>query len=126
MAYEITADNNSQTVEDIFLAEGDWGVMVAVTELNDASDITGYYTMTDKTYTKATGTWTSGTTYYKLIDETTVTGSTGGDGKYYPIDWKVVKGGDAKEITDTKDLAKISTSMIAGIGAGTHLSLIHI
>ena len=105
-------------MEDIFLAEGNWGVMVEATGLNAGTDITEYYTLTDTTYTAAADSWKAGTTYYKLIDKTEVTANKGG--KYYPINWKVAATGSATTISETKDLAEISKKMIEGIVAGTH------
>lgn len=115
VAYKITVDNNGQEAEDIFLAAGDWGVMVEVTELNDASDVTGYYTESSKTYTKvaAGSVYEDTKKYYELIDTATV--ATGG---YYPINWTVAETGNAAAVTDVKNLAAISTAMIDGIKKG--------
>ena len=71
VAYDVYADTNSVTTEDIFLKNGKYGVMVEASGLNDATNIVGLYTYDDgtKKYTKvATGNWVNGTKYYELHD----------------------------------------------------------
>lgn len=85
VAYEISATKNDVEAEEIFLAEGNWGVMVPTNGLNDATDFSGknYYTLNTDTYTVATS-FDKDETYFELIDKAVV--PTGG---YYPIDWAV-------------------------------------
>lgn len=93
--YEITAtvDSNAnvdgdQDVEEIYLKAGKYGVMVKVTGLNNATDMTKYYVRNDGTgeYTVAPS-FVDGTTYYELHDEVTLTSD------YYPITWTVTHTG---------------------------------
>ena len=114
VAYEIKAEKVGE-VKDIFLAAGDWGIMVEVTGLNTTSDVTGYYTEAGGTYTEATGNWVNGTKYYKLIDPATVA-----DDGYYPINWKVAKTGSTVDISEYRNLSDSFDAMKNGIGTGTH------
>ena len=99
VAYEVTAGLNSVTIEDIFLAAGEWGVMVPVYGVNEATDISGYYTLTGTTYTLNGATaYSSTATYYALHDYVNVTAV------YYPISWTVSKIGTAPAITTEKHL----------------------
>ena len=114
VAYTITATNNNVAASDIFLGAGTWGVMIKETGLNAASSVTGLYTLSAGTYSAASGTWTSGTDYYKLIDTVTLSDA------YYPINWTVAATGNATAISTTKNLTTIAASMLTGIAAGTH------
>lgn len=95
---DATADSDKNN--EIYLGQGNWGVMVLATGLNDASDVTGLYTRTgsagEYTYAPATGDWVSGTEYYVLTDAVTVTAP------YYPITWTVTATGEASAITDAR------------------------
>lgn len=94
--YKATAGLNSVTIEDIFLATGEWGVMVPVYGVNDATDISGYYTVSGTTYTLNGATaYDSAKTYYALHDYVNVTAD------YYPIAWTVTEIGTAPAITET-------------------------
>lgn len=107
--YEVTAGLNGVTIEDIFLSAGEWGVMVPVNGVNDATDISGYYTLSGTTYTLNGSTaYSSTATYYALHDAVTV-----GTGGYYPIAWTVAKGGaDATyEVTGARNLVTIATAL---------------
>ncbi|MBR2460656.1 MAG: hypothetical protein IKB34_05460 [Clostridia bacterium] len=107
VAYNVTATNNDVAAEDIWLAEGTYGVMVEQTGLNAASNVVGLYTLSGSTYTKvAAGAWAAGTTYYALHDITEV------DAKYFPIQWAVVHSGSAPAIATTSDLNAIAQAMI--------------
>lgn len=108
VAYNVTATNNDVAAEDIWLAEGTYGVMVKQTGLNAASNVVGLYTLSGSTYTKvAAGTsWSNGTDYYALHDITEV------DAKYFPIQWAVAHSGSAPAIATTSDLNAIATAMI--------------
>ena len=118
VAYTITATDNGKTIEDIFLLTGKYGVMVKATGLNAATtDLTGYYTLdtTNNIYIPVSGAYVSGTPYYELHDEVTLTSD------YYPINWSVANTGNATAITATdKNLNTISSEIKAGIVAGTH------
>ncbi len=113
VAYKIEAETGltgAATVEDIFLAAGDWGVMVEAKGLNAATTITDYYTKNGDIYTKVTGdSYNDTQTYYKLIDTATVNKA------YYPIDWKVKEGNSTTPIDITEDLTAISDEMIESI-----------
>lgn len=115
VAYGINATDNGTTAKEIFLAKGEYGVMVEATGLNAKTDITKYYTESSGTYTTATGTWDGNTKYYELIDKATVNDENG----YYPITWTVKETGNATKITATR-LNAIATAMNTGITAGTH------
>lgn len=79
------AENNAKqkyTNSDIYLAAGDYGVMVEYKGEKTAENISNYYTYdgTTKTYTKATN---KNDTVYELRDGVSV------DADYYPLTWKV-------------------------------------
>jgi len=112
VAYSIAADTNGKTIEDIFLAAGEYGVMVRATGLNAATKVDDYYTSTDEvTYTKATGTYDSLKKYYELHDYVKV------EEKYYPINWSIAAGGKATAIATVKDLVTINNTIISNINA---------
>ena len=116
VAYEITATDNGEEAEEIFLAAGNWGVMVPAHGLNDATAFTAntYYTLSGNDYTKATA-FASGTTYYELIDEVAV------EDTYYPLDWTVTavaaENGSFAAVSATR-LAEIQAAIIADLDAG--------
>lgn len=114
VAYSVDADNGGLEAEDIYLAAGKYGVMVPVYGVNDATDLSTYYTLSSNTYTAAT-TYSAGTTYYALHDE--IDFSTGDD--YYPINWTVDIDGDDKdaslETTGGLTLVKIAEDLIGSI-----------
>ncbi len=114
VAYEVTAGLNSVTIEDIFLTAGEWGVMVPVNGVNDATDISGYYTLSGTTYTLNGSTaYDSDATYYALHDYVNVTED------YYPISWNVAKSGDdaTYTVTDARNLVTIATALKDAIHA---------
>ena len=114
VAYDVIASNTTASLEDIWLGEGTYGVMVLQAGLNAASNVIGLYTEDAGTYTKVTaGSWVSGTDYYALTDEATVAA---GD-KYYPIQWKVVAAGADKvdTITATSDITDIAADIATAL-----------
>lgn len=110
VAYSITADANNVTAKDIFLAKGEYGVMVEATGLNAETDVSDYYTENEGTYSKATAPWVSNKKYYKLTDIATVSAE-----KYYPLTWSVAHTGIATDVNLTSDLTAIQQKMIEGI-----------
>ena len=77
---KLTAEGTE--VSDVFLAAGEYGVMVKAEGVNAATDISGYYTLEAETYTLNGTTAYDGTkTYYQLTDSVTVVAA------YYPIQW---------------------------------------
>ena len=113
VAYTIdakTGDEVSGAVanEEIFLGVGEWGTMVAVTGLNNATNFgTGkYYTMSGTTFTKAAA-YAADTQYYELHDEAKVETN-----PYYPIVWGLTKDGTASTATR---LDAIATEMINNV-----------
>ena len=112
--YDVTAGLNGVTIEDIFLAKGEWGVMVPVYGVNAATDISGYYTLSGTTYTLNGATaYDSAKTYYALHDYVNVAAD------YYPISWNVAKdGADATyTVTDARNLTTIATDLTDAIDA---------
>lgn len=82
------ANSNVTPNQDIYLKVGTYGVMVKAEGVTaDNFDTDKYYIVTNGTYSKATGTYSSDTDYFVLKDEVTV----GNDG-YYPITWTVTPG----------------------------------
>lgn len=80
VAYSLTFAAN--TAKDIYLKEGTYGYMVAVS-LSSGADLTGLYLESDATYTKqADGRYSSGT-YYQLVEVATASAD------YYPISWSM-------------------------------------
>jgi len=102
VAYELAATNNGQTIEDIWLNEGSYGIMVPVYGANAATDVSEFYTLSGTTYTKATSsTYVAGTDYYELQNFVEVEEHT----KYYPITWNI-----AVNVTDNKDGGSVLAS----------------
>lgn len=117
VAYEISATKNGVEAEEIFLAEGNWGVMVPTNGLNDATDFSGknYYTLNTDTYTVATS-FDKDETYFELIDKAVV--PTGG---YYPIDWAVANTQAASSAFDAISATRlnaIQSAMITDLTKG--------
>ena len=114
--YNVSAQSVGD-IKDIFLAEGEYGVMVKATGLNAATSLNGYYLKNGENeyVLQSTGYYESGD-YYKLHDYINVTAD------YYPINWTVTHAGKATEITNNKDLKVIVPAMVAGIDDGTHLA----
>lgn len=81
---------------DIYLAVGDYGVMVEYTGERTAENIVNYYTLTGTTYTKATAVPADANTkVYELRDAANVA-----DNSYYPLKWTVTPtSGTATEAT---------------------------
>lgn len=114
VAYDVIASHTTASLEDIWLGEGTYGVMVLQKGLNAASDVIGLYTEDAGTYTKVTaGSWVSGKDYYALTDEATVAAGQ----KYYPIQWKVVADGADKvtTITATSDIKQIAADIATAL-----------
>lgn len=113
--YVVTATNNAVEAEDIFLKKGEYGVMVAATGLNSATNMTGYYILDSdgKTY-KPADVWVAGKDYYELHDYVDVAAD------YYPLVWTVAETGkaaaDTAKIETTTDLNAIATEMVTKIG----------
>lgn len=123
VAYDITTSNNNTDAKEIFLAQGNYGVMVKAEGLNAKTDITQYYikeTSDDSkaTYKKAEGNWADNTEYFELIDQATVN-----DGGYYPLTWSISNTGNATSIDSINRLVGsdgIAVKMLEGIKNGTH------
>lgn len=113
---KLTAEDTA--VSDVFLAAGEYGVMVKAEGVNAATDISGYYTLEEDTYTLNGTTAYDGTkTYYQLTDSVTV------DAAYYPIHWTV----DGYDELNGKNLEEITTALVGKYNnkefvAGTDLS----
>lgn len=113
---KLTAEGTA--VSDVFLAAGEYGVMVKAEGVNAATDISGYYTLEAETYTLNGTTAYDGTkTYYQLTDSVTVAAA------YYPIQWTV----DGVDELNGKNLEEITTALVAKynnkeFAAGTDLS----
>ena len=117
--YDVTS-SNTDAIEDIYLKAGAYGVMVKQLGLNADSTVVGLYTESAGTYTQVTtGTWASGTDYYKLMDKIDFT--SGSD--YYPIQWKVVqKGGIFAE--GTTDFSTTPAAALAAVGTTSDIKVI--
>ena len=113
---KLTAEGTE--VSDVFLAAGEYGVMVKAEGVNAATDISGYYTLEAETYTLNGTTAYDGTkTYYQLTDSVTVVAA------YYPIQWTV----DGNDELSGKNLEEITTALVdkynnKEFAAGTDLS----
>lgn len=108
VAYKISAAvPTDKTNKDIFLKAGNWGIMVKVDGLTTGSDVTDYYTLTDNTYSLATGNYQDGTEYYKLIDKVNM------ENDYYPINWTYNNG---DKTATKKKLADVIIDMIGDSG----------
>lgn len=113
---KLTAEGTA--VSDVFLAAGEYGVMVKAEGVNAATDISGYYTLEAETYTLNGATAYDGTkTYYQLTDSVTVAAA------YYPIQWTV----DGDDELNGKNLEEITTALVGKynnkeFAAGTDLS----
>lgn len=68
------------TVKEIFLGKGNWGVLVVAPGVNDASVMADYYIKDGESYKVATN-YVAGTTYYEMHDKAVLTDT------YYPIVW---------------------------------------
>lgn len=116
VAVKLTAEGTA--VSDVFLAAGEYGVMVKAEGVNAATDISGYYTLEAETYTLNGATAYDGTkTYYQLTDSVTVAAA------YYPIQWTV----DGDDGLNGKNLEEITTALVGKynnkeFAAGTDLS----
>ena len=118
--YDVTANNNSVVAEDIFLAAGDWGIMVPVYGVTEVTDISGYYTKDNSTsvYTLNGATaFDNSEIYYELTNEVTVAA-----GGYYPIQWTLTSVGadvptgvDSIAVTDASNLVDIAANLIGAI-----------
>ena len=103
VAYSLTVAENTRA-QDIYLKEGTYGYMVAVS-LSSGADLTGLYLKSDDgTYTKqTTGTYSSGD-YCKLVEVATASAD------YYPISWSM---GD----NHYTSLSDSSTGLVAALTA---------
>lgn len=116
VAVKLTAEGTA--VSDVFLAAGEYGVMVKAEGVNAATDISGYYTLEAETYTLNGATAYDGTkTYYQLTDSVTVAAA------YYPIQWTV----DGDDGLNGKNLEEITRALVdkynnKEFAAGTDLS----
>ena len=101
--------STAATNKDIFLKAGKYAVMVEVTEvINDASDITGYYTLADGKYSPAT-TYVAGTKYYRALDVLELAAD------YYPVVWSVTnEGANTVAISATK-AADVAAALVTAI-----------
>ena len=82
VAYKVTSafdDNN----HSIYLAEGSYGKMVPVSGVNNATDISSFYTLENGEYKLVSGNFDANTVYYQLLNATDVTDT------YAPIEWTV-------------------------------------
>lgn len=116
VAVKLTAEGTD--VSDVFLAAGEYGVMVKAEGVNAATDISGYYTLEAETYTLNGAAAYDGTkTYYQLTDSVNVTAA------YYPIQWTV----EGYNELNGKNLEEITTALVGKYNdkefvAGTDLS----
>ena len=93
VAYTVAVSGYSNN-EDIYLAVGEYGMMVEVYGLNAASNVIGYYTTdANGNYEPViSGAWDSSKTYYSLEDAVVLTDA------YYPVAWDV-NGTDYANVT---------------------------
>lgn len=121
VAYTIAAKTGDAVTgaaanEEIFLGVGEWGTMVAVAGLNNATDFAAgdYYTLSGTDFTKATA-YASGTQYYELHDYVKVSTN-----PYYPIKWSLKKDNVA-DTTNTR-LSDIAAAIKAGVEAKSNVA----
>ena len=106
-AVDVTSAGN----EDIYLAAGNYGMMVQCTWLTAATNVNGLYTKTGEVYTQVTtDTLYDGTTvYYELRDASEVQTNA-----YYPIAWTVTGTGDFAATfapLNATDMAALATTI---------------
>ena len=114
---EVVIDNF--VVQNIFLNEGTYGVMIKVDETTDVIDADNFkefgdlYIKNGSNYVKATA--YTDTTYYTLEDEVVLDVS-GASGKYYPVMFNL----DGKYVADNCEIDSLNivASSIAGLIAG--------
>jgi hypothetical protein len=102
-----------KTPKEIFITKGKYGVMKAVTGLKANDSVANYYTKGESGYTKATGTYQSGTTYYEVVE----IGSYTSDTAYYPLTWTVT--GVTPTSTRLNDIATAIAEKTQTVNAGT-------
>lgn len=110
VSYATTATVKDGT-KDIFLAEGNWAVLVKATGLNAATVVENVYYVNDGagTYVKATGAYNPGLAYYELHDAVTL------DEDYYPLQWTVTVDGVAG--APTTNIKAIADAVAAAFDA---------
>lgn len=110
VAYELDATTDAAFNEDIYLAAGDYGVMVKVHGVNADTDMTNLFKKNGANYVTA-GTYEAETDYYALHDACTLTE------KYLPVQWKVANvGTDSKTIDVTsQELDTIAANIAAAM-----------
>lgn len=110
VAYELDASTDAAFNEDIYLAAGDYGVMVEVHGVNDATDMTNLFKKDGADYVAA-GTYVAGATYYALHDVCSLAA------KYLPVQWSVANtGADSVAITVTsQELDTIAQNIVDSI-----------
>lgn len=86
VAYELDATTDAAINEDIFLAAGTYGVMVEVSGVNAATDMTNLYKKEGDNYVAA-GAYVADTTYYALHDACDLAAD------YLPVVWSVANSG---------------------------------
>lgn len=112
VAYEVTANNGTGTMEDIWLKAGTYGVMVLAHGINPATDFSGkdIYKSEDAQNFTLVNAWevlTGSYKYYRLHDVATAATD------YYPIVWTVAKIGNAPALTNTHLATADGTAGIA-------------
>ena len=107
------SDADVDDVKDIFLAVGNYGVMVPATGVNAASTIGNYYvydTVNGK-YNKATA-YSDSEVYYELHDKAKVETD-----PYYPLVWDVIEAGSDATIIGSKKLSDIASDIATALNS---------
>ena len=106
VSYDVAANTTVANNKEIFLGEGEWGVMVKATGLNATmTDMSEYYIKnSDGSYSPATGAYAA-LDYYELHDYVNVTAD------YYPIVWSVANTGKVTAISEQR-LDDIAAAMV--------------
>lgn len=115
VAYDVTAETNAGTNQDIYLKAGSYGVMVEVFGHNTDTDLTDLYVKAATGYEKANpGAYSATEHYYALHDVCVLAND------YYPLLWTVEKAGAdagssvAAKYTKTGDMAD---ALVAALSA---------
>lgn len=128
VAISIDTTSKDKAYEDIWLASGDYGLMVDVSASTTKDNVIGLYTVTNNVYTKVENNdgYSAQTKYFELVNPgtTDVTQITDGrviDGKYYPIVWTVAESPYVR-VSDLANALITNTKFNATYAAGTDLS----
>lgn len=128
VAISIDTTGENKAYEDIWLASGDYGLMIDVSESTTMDNVIGLYTVDNNTYTivKNNTDYYANTKYFELVNpgKTDVTQITDGrviGDKYYPIVW-TVDGNPYVRVSDLANALTKNKKFNATYEAGTELS----